>query len=66
MAKNRDVEQVAHALGISPQTVRFGLQQGAFPFGTAVKCEKGWSYILYPQSVKEVIGIELGRIEKGD
>lgn len=61
-----DIERVAKALKVNPATVRKGLEQGQFPFGTVVKCEKRYSYILYPKIVREVVGIEIGRIEKED
>ena len=66
MARNSDVEIVAQKLGISPQTLRFGLQQGAFPFGTAIKCNKEYAYVLYPKMVKEVVGVEIGNSKEGN
>lgn len=59
-----DMEKVSHALGCQPQTVRYGLEQGVFPFGTAVKCKKEYSYILYPKLVEEYLGIEIGKDEE--
>lgn len=56
-----DVEKVAKALKVNPQTVRLGLQQGCYPFGTAVKCAKGYSYQFFPKLVKEYLDIELER-----
>ena len=64
MAKDKDIAKIAKVLGCEPLTVREGLKQGSFPFGTAVKCKKEYAYILYPKRVKEVLGIELGRDEE--
>ena len=66
MMVRSDVERIAKVLKVNPQTIRRGLEQGAFPFGTAVKCEKRYSYILYPKIVREVLGIEIGEVEKGN
>lgn len=54
-----DVEKVAKALKVNPQTVRLGLQQGCYPFGTAVKCAKGYSYQFFPRKVEEFLGVNL-------
>ena len=59
-----DIEKVARALKVNPTTVRLGLRQGKFPFGTAVKCDKRYSYILYPLMVKKYLGVDIGRDEK--
>lgn len=59
MAKRSDTERIAEVLKVNPATVRKGLEQGVFPFGCAVKCEKRYSYIYYPKVVREVLGIEL-------
>ena len=61
-----DIEKVARALKVNPMTVRLGLRQGKFPFGTAVKCDKRYSYILYPLMVKKYLGIEIGGSSKND
>jgi hypothetical protein len=59
MAKQEDMERVAKALKVNPQTVRRGLEQGCYPFGTAVKCERSYSYQFFPQKVKEFLGVDL-------
>lgn len=48
---NRDqrmpVVEAAEILGINPQLLRLGLQQGRFPFGTAIQTSKRrWSYYV--------------------
>lgn len=52
------VKDVARQLGVSQQTIRVGLQLGLFPFGVAMKKKDAdhYSYILYPEKVKEYIG----------
>lgn len=62
-----NVERVAKALGVNPATVRKGLEQNCFPFGTAVKCDKRYSYIFFPEKVKEYLGVEINeRDERED
>ena len=59
MAKKSDMERVARVLKVNPQTVRKGLEQGCYPFGTAVKCNKSYSYQFFPEKVKEYLGVTL-------
>jgi len=50
-------KDVAEALGISVQAVRIGLQQGKFPFGTAIKTsEAKFTYAIYPKAFEEYVG----------
>ena len=50
-------KDVADALGISVQAVRIGLQQGKFPFGTAIKTsEAKYTYAIYPKAFEEYVG----------
>ena len=50
-------KDVADALGISIQAVRIGLQQGKFPFGTAIKTsETKYTYAIYPKAFEEFVG----------
>ena len=49
--------EVAEALGVSPQSVRIGLQRGELPFGSAIKTSSKYTYVIYPQKVKEYIGL---------
>lgn len=39
------VNEAAYLMGVTPQFLRLGLQQGRFPFGTAVKMKR-WSYYV--------------------
>jgi len=41
------VEEAAGRLGLAPQTLRVGLQQGRFPFGTAIKRPESSQYTYY-------------------
>lgn len=44
-----------------PQSIRLGLQQGRFPFGTAVQKPNGrWTYNIIAKKVYEYAGIEEG------
>lgn len=49
---------IAKALGVSPETVYMGLRKNVFDFGTAFKKDgkQNYTYVLYPEKVKEVIG----------
>lgn len=39
------VPEAAEIMGVTPQFLRLALQQGRFPFGTAVKFKR-WSYYI--------------------
>lgn len=54
-----DAEKVAKAMNTSTLTVRKGLEQNAFPFGTAIKHKESYVYVLYPNKVKEYLNVEL-------
>ena len=51
------VNEVADALGVSPQSVRIGLQRGVFPFGAAVKTSSKYTYIIYEKKLNEYIDL---------
>ena len=60
------VKDVAKMLGKSEMTIRIGLQQGVFPFGTAFKTDeksKNYTYVIYPELVKKYIS---GRGDSND
>lgn len=45
---------VADIMGLSPQTIRSGLQQGVFPWGYAIKTsENQWTYFINARSFSE-------------
>lgn len=60
MATRADMDIVANALGVSPATVRFGLEQGVLPFGAAIKCDKRYSYVFFRSEVRRLLGVEIG------
>lgn len=57
MAKIK-IADVAKALGVSPETVRIGLQMGVYDFGVAFKKpnRRNYTYTLFPEKVKEICG----------
>ena len=53
----------ARILGKAEDFVRFGLQQGRLPFGSAVKTAKDrWSYHISPLLLANYTGMPLGQI----
>ena len=54
------IEKIAKAAGCETQTIRLLLQRKDCVFGTAIKREgsKHYTYILYPEKVKELFGVE--------
>lgn len=46
--KKLTIKEVASRMGKCPQFVRIGLQEGKFPFGSAVKLSSRWSYHISP------------------
>ena len=44
--------------GLSPQTLRLGLQRNQFPFGTAIKTSSKYTYVIYDKKLKEYIDEE--------
>lgn len=53
------IKEAAGIIGVSPLTIRIGLQRGLFPFGTAFKTKesnKRYCYVLYPEKVREYLG----------
>ena len=50
------VKEAAELLGKTEQFIRIGLQQGALPFGTAVKMRGRYSYHISDHKIKEYIG----------
>lgn len=49
---------VAAKLGVSPQSLRIGLQRGELPFGHAIKTSGKYTYVLYEKKLKEFIDYE--------
>ena len=56
-----DVKTAAWMLGMSPVTVRKGLQQGVFPWGYAIHTDGRWSYFINAKKFAEIEGLLEGR-----
>lgn len=54
------VKDAAKRMGLHEETVRFGLREGRFPFGTAVQMKNRWNYIIFPKLFEEMVGTERG------
>ncbi len=54
-SKNITPAEAAKVLGVSPQFVRVGLQQGVLPIGTAVKMSSRWAYNIPEAALKNYI-----------
>lgn len=53
------VSDAAKKLGITPQTLRLGLQQDKFPFGTAIKTsQKRYVYYINEKLLLQYLGGE--------
>lgn len=52
------VNEAARLMGASPQFVRNGLRQGAFPFGWAFRSQgnRTWSYFISRKKFEEYVG----------
>ena len=63
--KTMSPTEVGKLIKMRPQYVRLGLQQGWFPFGTAVQKTNGrWTYNIIASKVYEYAGIEAENIDK--
>ena len=51
------VEKAAELMGNSKEFVRAGLRNKAFPFGTAIKHGKRWSYFISPRLFADYLGL---------
>ena len=52
------VEDAAKIIEKNPQYIRFGLQQGRLPFGSAVQKPNGkWSYNIIKSKLLEYAGV---------
>lgn len=56
MVDRMTVEDAARVLGVSPQFVRRGLQQGRLPIGAAVKGKSRWSYHISEHLLEQYNG----------
>lgn len=54
------VSEASKQLGMNTQTLRLGLQQRAFPFGTAIKTsENRYTYHINPKALERYLEGEL-------
>ena len=51
------IAEVAKILHLKPQTVRTGIETGAFTFGTVIK-QKRNVYVIYRHQFEQVTGIK--------
>lgn len=55
---NIPIKVAAKILGMSPQTLRIGLQQQRIPIGSAIQTSNEWTYHISYEKLKDYIGIE--------
>ena len=53
--KKLTICEVALKLGISPQSLRLGLQRGELPFGSAIKTSSKYTYLIYEKKLREYL-----------
>jgi hypothetical protein len=59
------VPEAAKIMGVTPMFLRIGLRNGKFPFGTAIKFRKRWSYYINPERFEKwMAGEDLGKEEE--
>lgn len=51
------IQEVSLLLHLKPQTVRIGIESGAFPFGTVIKGKRK-VYVIYRTKFEQITGIE--------
>lgn len=58
MENKMTIAEASKLMGVSPQFIRVGLQQGKLPFGYAVQIStKRWTYFISKQKFLEHTGI---------
>lgn len=58
MREQISIERAAEIMGVSPQTLRVGLQKGVFPFGAAIKMpgSSRFTYVIFNKKFEEYYG----------
>lgn len=58
MRERISIERAAEVMGVSPQTVRVGIQKGVFTFGAAVKMpgSSRYTYVIYTKEFERLFG----------
>lgn len=60
MKKRITPAMMAEALGVPVQTIRVGLQQGAFKFGVALQqTGNKYTYVIYPEQARQCVPAEI-------
>ena len=56
--RQMNVDEAAAIMGVSPQTLRIGLQKGVFPFGAALKLpgSSRYTYVIYSGEFERLFG----------
>lgn len=57
--KKVSISEASLQTGIPEQTLRVGLRNNRFPFGTAVKTSASWTYIIHPILLKKYLDGDL-------
>ena len=52
------VKEAAEIMGVTPRYIHLGLQLGKFPFGTAIKIDKRWSYYINAERFRKYMAGE--------
>lgn len=59
------IPEAAKIMGVTPMFLRIGLRNGKFPFGTAIKFRKRWSYYINPERFEKwMAGEDMGARER--
>ena len=59
------VQEAARLMGVTPRFLQMGLQHDRFPFGTAVKMAKRWSYYINAERFRQYMdGEDMARVQK--
>lgn len=65
MAERVTVKRASDLTGLSQLTIRFGLQNGEFGFGTAIKMSKHRTvYHICPAKLAEYLGISVEQVKE--
>lgn len=57
------ISEAAELLRVSPQTLRVGLQQNKFTFGTAIKTSSHYTYHISTAKLYEYLGLDYREVE---
>ncbi len=57
--KKMTLHDAARLLHVHTSTVAKGLQQGVFPWGYAIKTDKGWAYVINAERFAAIEGVEI-------